>query len=86
MNYGWRRPVRALTVRAIRLSPAGESRQCLLGPAEARLCRDEIIGAAVEGVRSRFGKWAVAPAALLGVEKVPGATSHDVILPGQMYA
>lgn len=86
MNYGWRRPVRALTVRAIRLSPAGESRQCLLGAAEARLCRDEIIGAAVEGVRSRFGKWAVAPAALLGVEKVPGATSHDVILPGQMYA
>ena len=85
-NYSWRRPVRALTVRAIRLTPAGGSRQCLLGPAEQQLCRDETIGATVEGVRARFGKWAVAPAALLGMEKVPGATSHDVILPGQMYA
>ena len=83
-HYGWHTPVRAVTVRAINLIPKSVPQQLLLfDDAQKRDKRDKL-EAAVEDIRSRFGKWAVYPAALMGDLKIPGHSGNDIILPGLM--
>ena len=85
-NYRWQTLVRAITVRAISLVPKSAPQQLLLfDDAEKREKRDRV-ETALEDIRSRFGKWSVYPAALMGDLKVPSVSSHDIIMPGLMYS
>ena len=85
-NYRWHTDVRAVTVRAINLIPKETPQQLILfDDAEKREKRDKLEDA-IEDIRGRFGKWAVYPAALLGEMKLPGHSSHDIIMPGMMYS
>ncbi len=40
----------------------------------------------IEIIRGRFGKWSIYSASLLGSMKTSGDSSHEVIMPGIMYA
>ncbi|MPN32461.1 hypothetical protein SDC9_179939 [bioreactor metagenome] len=85
-NYLCHTPVRAVTVRAINLISKSVPQQLMLfDDAKARDKRDRL-EAAVEDIRSRFGKWAVYPAALMGDLKLPGRSGNDMIMPGLMYS
>lgn len=84
-NYDWRRPVRAVTVRAIKLSPKSQPIQMLLYDDSARREKRERLEDAVEDIRSRFGKSAIYSACLMGNLKMPGLEVHQVNMPGVMY-
>ena len=84
-NYDWHTLVRAITVRAINLQPKCTPQQLLLFDDAARRARLEKLDDTIEAIRERYGKWAVHPAALLGSLKIPGDSSHEVIMPGVMY-
>ena len=40
----------------------------------------------IEIIRGRFGKWSIYSASLLGSMKTSRDSSHEVIMPGIMYA
>jgi len=39
----------------------------------------------IEHIRSRFGKWSIYSATLLGTVENASSDHHDVIMPGMMY-
>jgi len=84
-RYDWREPVRAVTVRAIDLSPQEDPQQLDFFTDAQRLDRLDRLETAVEDIRRRFGKHAVTAAALLGDLKMPGRGVHEVVMPGLMY-
>lgn len=84
-HYIWTTPVRAVTVRAINLTPQGQPLQASLFTDIASLDRQDKLDTAVETLRRRFGKWAVYPAALMGNLKMPSDGREEVIMPGMMY-
>ena len=85
-NYDWHTFVRAITVRAINLEPIFLPQQLMLFDDAARRARLEKLDDTIEIIRGRFGKWSIYSAALLGSIKTPGESSHEVIMPGIMYA
>ena len=85
-NYDWHTFVRAITVRAINLEPKFMPQQLMLFEDAARRARLEKLDDTIEILRGRFGRWSIYSASLLGSIKTPGESSHEVIMPGIMYA
>ena len=85
-NYDWHTFVRAVTVRAINLEPKFMPQQLMLFDDAARRARLEQLDDTIEIIRGRFGKWSIYSASLLGSMKASGDSSHEVIMPGIMYA
>jgi DNA polymerase-4 len=85
-NYDWHTHVRAVTVRAINLEPKFMPQQLMLFDDAARRARMEKLDDTIETIRSRYGKWSIYSASLLDSIKTPGVSSHEVIMPGIMYA
>ena len=85
-NYDWHTLVRAVTVRAINLKPKFIPQQLMLFDDAARRARLEQLDDTIEIIRGRFGKWSIYSASLLGSMKASGDSSHEVIMPGIMYA
>ena len=85
-NYDWHTFVRAVTVRTINLEPKFMPQQLMLFDDAARRARLEELDDTIEIIRGRFGKWSIYSAALLGNMKTSGDSSHEVIMPGIMYA
>ena len=85
-NYDWHTFVRAVTVRAINLEPKFMPQQLMLFDDAARRARLEQLDDTIEIIRGRFGKWSIYSASLLGSMKTSGDSSHEVIMPGIMYA
>ena len=85
-NYDWHTFVRAVTVRAINLEPKFMPQQLMLFDDAARRARLEKLDDTIETIRGRFGKWSIYSASLLGSMKTSGDSSHEVIMPGIMYA
>ena len=85
-NYDWHTFVRAITVRAINLEPKFMPQQLMLFDDAARRARLEKLDDTIEILRGRFGKRSIYSASLLGSIKTPGESSHEVIMPGIMYA
>lgn len=84
-RYRWSTKVRAVTVRAIDLSPRNTPVQISMFVDTERLERRERLEDAVEELRGRFGKRAVTYAALLGDLKMPDDGRHSVKMPGLMF-
>lgn len=85
-NYDWHTFVRAVTVSAINLEPKFMPQQLMLFDDAARRARLEKLDDTIETIRGRFGKWSIYSASLLGSMKTSGDSSHEVIMPGIMYA
>jgi DNA polymerase-4 len=66
-NYRWNTDVRAITVRAINLVPKSTPQQLMLFDDAAKRDKRDRLDDAIEEIRGRFGKWAVYPAALMGI-------------------
>lgn len=64
-RYGWERPIRSVTVQAIRLLPGDEPRQISLFEQPELQERQRRLDQCVERIRERFGKEAVRNASLL---------------------
>ncbi|HPY37561.1 MAG TPA: DNA polymerase IV, partial [Clostridia bacterium] len=83
-NYNLGVKVRSLTVRAIKLVPKARPEQLtLFEDAQKRAKRDKLDDA-VEGIRNRFGKWAIQPASLLKELKLKETGSSSITMPGYM--
>ena len=84
-RYDWYKPVRALTVRAIRLHPDLSPVQLdCFGRALDREKRRRLDDA-VDEIRRRFGEGSVSPAALLGELGMAKDQCETVPMPGMMY-
>ena len=70
-NFRWIMPVRAVTVRAIKLRPKNEPEQIDLFTDMRQLERLDRLDDCIEDIRRRFGKRAVFQACLLGDLKMP---------------
>ena len=84
-RYSWNTKVRAVTVRAIELSPKDSAeRLTLFDNVQHRMAMEKVQDA-VEEIRGRFGKAAVTYASLLGDLKMPTDGRDKVKMPGIMY-
>ena len=84
-RYTWNTKVRAVTVRAIELSPKSDAEQVsLFDNVQQRIAKEKVQDA-VEEIRGRFGKAAVTYASLLGDLKMPADGRDKVKMPGIMY-
>lgn len=83
-NYRWIMPVRALTVRAIKLRPKNEPEQIDLFTDMRQLERLDRLDDCIEDIRRRFGKRAVFQACLLGDLKMPFDNRDKVVMSGVM--
>jgi DNA polymerase-4 len=84
-NYHWHNKVRAVTVRAINLVPDDTPYQLSLFDDAGKRERLEKLDAAIEDIRSRYGKRAVFSACLMGNLKMPSDGRESVLMPGIMY-
>lgn len=78
-KYSMDVPVRAVSVRAIRL--VDECCGCQISFFSAKSEKDEIIESAMEGIRKRFGKYSITYATLLQDLKMPKYKDAEIILP-----
>jgi len=85
-RYDWSRPVRALTVRAINLVPQTTTQQIDLFTDMEHIEKRDRLETAIEDIRRRFGKRSIYSAALMGDLKMPGYSSHEIVMPGMMYS
>lgn len=85
-RYDWSRPVRALTVRAINLVPQTTTQQIDLFTDMEHIEKRDRLETAIENIRRRFGKRSIYSAALMGDLKMPGYSSHEIVMPGMMYS
>ena len=85
-RYDWSRPVRALTVRAINLVPQTTTQQIDLFTDMEHIEKRDRLETAIEDIRRRFGKHSIYSAALMGDLKMPGYSSHEIVMPGMMYS
>jgi len=70
-NYPWVKPVRALTVRAIRLVDEDVSEQLSIFRDSGRIEKTDALNRAVDEIRGRFGRRAITSAATLRLDKMP---------------
>ena len=84
-RYSWSTKVRAITVRAIELSPKDSvERLDLFEDCSKRIAKEKVQDA-VEEIRGRFGKGAITYACLMGDLKMPTDGRDKVRMPGIMY-
>lgn len=84
-RYSWSTKVRAITVRAIELSPKDSVEQLDLFEDCSKRIAKEKVQDAVEEIRGRFGKGAITYACLMGDLKMPTDGRDKVRMPGIMY-
>ena len=84
-RYSWNTKVRAVTVRAIELSPKDSAEQLTLFDNVQHRMTMEKVQDAVEEIRGRFGKSAITYACLMGDLKMPTDGRDKVKMPGIMY-
>ena len=84
-RYPWNTKVRAVTVRAIELSPKDSAEQLTLFDNVQHRMAMEKVQDAVEEIRGRFGKSAITYACLMGDLKMPTDGRDKVKMPGLMY-
>ena len=84
-RYSWSTKVRAITVRAIELSPKDSMEQLDLFEDCSKRIAKEKVQDAVEEIRGRFGKGAITYACLMGDLKMPTDGRDKVRMPGIMY-
>ena len=82
----WEGPVRAVTVRAIKLIPTPESIQTDFFDDAVKREKLEKIDLATDEIKRRFGKYSIFPAALMGDLKTPPIKDVEIIMPGLMYS
>ena len=78
-RYGWKKPIRSLTIGAIHLESVNEPRQLSLFRPDDRQRRVE---GALDRIRDKFGSGAIKPAALLGENKLPEESPAQAPPPG----
>ncbi len=83
-RYHWDLPVRALTIRGIRLVSAAEPVQTDLWGREKQCARQRRLDDAVDDLRGRFGAGAIRAASLTGELYMAGDRCEIVPLPGWM--
>ena len=81
-RYSWNTKVRAVTVRAIELSPKDSVEQLTLFDNVQHRMAMEKVQDAVEEIRGRFGKSAISYACLMGDLKMPTDGRDKVKIPG----
>lgn len=84
-NYCWSEKVRAVTVRAIKLTPKDESPQCSLFYDTGHHALLDDLQESIEDIRRRFGKRAITYAQLLLDLKMPDDGRDKVRMPGLMF-
>ena len=84
-RHSWNTKVRAVTVRAIELSPKDSAEQLTLFDNVQHRMAMEKVQDAVEEIRGRFGKSAITYACLMGDLKMPTDGRDKVKMPGLMY-
>jgi DNA polymerase-4 len=84
-RYSWNTKVRAVTVRAIELSPKDSAEQLTLFDNVQHRMAMEKVQDAVEEIRGRFGKSTITYACLMGDLKMPTDGRDKVKMPGLMY-
>ena len=82
-HYQWYTPVRAVTVRAIKLTPISQPEQLSLFSDQHKSERTKVLDQCLDDLQRRFGKKSIYPAALMGDLKIP-ERKHDIIMPGTM--
>ena len=80
-SYGWERPIRSVTVRAINLVDENIPVQLTMFCDAERIERQERLDAAIESIRSRFGKDAIKNAVLCQDIKMSPARTVELIMP-----
>ena len=84
-RYSWGTKVRAVTVRAIELSPKDSIEQLSLFDNTQRRITKEKLQDTVEEIRGRYGKGAITYACLMDDLKMPSDGRDKVKMPGLMY-
>ena len=83
-KYQWRKPVRALTIRAINLVPSSDPEQYSMFIDHEKRRKRIRLEDTIEDIRRRFGKQALTYASLLGDIKLPDDGRQEIIMPGVM--
>lgn len=84
-SYPWVKPIRAMTVRAIRLVDMEYSDQVTIFCSAGRMEKTESIDRAVDGIRERFGWASICRAATLHMPKMPDFDEEvDIVMPSGM--
>lgn len=80
-NYPWIKPIRALTVRAIRLDDESVCEQLTFFRNAERIEKTAAKDRTVDDIRRRFGRRAIVSAATMGLGKFPGGTELELTMP-----
>ena len=80
----WESPVRALTVTAIDTRPADAETQLDLFTDFSKLSRQQKLDDTVDLINNRFGSKTVRPLSVVNLRKLPGNTTHETTLPGNL--
>ncbi len=70
-NYPWIKPIRAMTVRAIRLGDSGIGEQMSIFHSFERIAKTEAVDRTVDELRARFGRRIIKSAATMHLDKMP---------------
>lgn len=84
-NYVWRKNIRSVTIRAIRLTDTNLPRQLALFTDDNRREKLEKLDDAVDALRKRYGKNILYPASLMDGASVREIGQHLAVMPGLMY-
>lgn len=83
-GYGWARPIRSVTVRAIYLTDIDAPIQYDIWADPDKVEKRERLDAAVEAIRGRFGKDSIRNAVLLMPMKLSEKRSVEIVMPSGM--
>ncbi len=79
-GYPWVKPVRALTVRAIRLTDDEICEQLSIFGGAETIAKSEAVDKTVDEIRTRFGSRSIVNAATMGLSKMPRADDEIELL------
>lgn len=84
-RYAWHKPVRALTIRGINLTPINQPLQLDLFHDAERREKRRAVDNAVDDLRGRFGYHILCAASLMGKNDLAQDKCETVLMPGMMY-
>ena len=85
-KYGWRNPIRSLSVSAIGLQSVDTPTQLGIFYDNVAYERRQRLNKAIDAIRDTYGKNSIVPAAILDEAKMPRGKKQDIIMPGYMYS